>query len=509
MIDNLNTAEPEIVCKVLNVSKFYPGVAALKSVSFDIRKGEIHGVIGKNGAGKSTIVNILAGLTPLTSGEIWIKGTKTPKNYNPRMAENLSVYLVTQNPLILPQRSITENLFIGYILHNGSGFIAEDKMRSITEEIIKKFGFQLNPDQEMGTLPIDTQKLLLLGRGIYIAKADILMLDEITASLNVEGRKKVDVVIREVIAEGKSIVFISHHLKEVINYCDRVTVFRNGSKVTTAGGKTLTEESLTKLIIGSDLSKNNYLISEFKRRDPNPMLNVSNFNIMGCCHNISFDLYRNEVLGFIGLEGCGKEELFETIFGIRNIDSGSISINGERILYKSPESAIAKGIIYLSRNREDETVFHMLSIQDNMVQMVYKKLKTKMGFIDVQKIREFTDSSIKLLNIKQSNVNDDIDSLSGGNKQKVMLSRIIGMKPKVFILNEPTQGIDVETKEEILKIVREKLVEESSVIISSESVQELMSVCDRIIVLYKGMIRCVFEKEAFSEDEIYLKVQGA
>ncbi len=251
-------AATEVVCRVENVSKYFPGVAALKSVSFDIRKGEIHGVIGKNGAGKSTIVNILAGITPLNSGSIWIKGQRIPRNYSPRTAEELSVYLVPQNPLVLPNRSITENLFIGYMRRKRSGLLDEESMKSVASDIIKSFGFQLSPDQEMGGLPIDTQKLLLLGRGIFVANAEIFLLDEITASLNVEGRKKIDDVIGNLVAQGKSIVFISHHLKEVINYCDRVTVFRDGSKVATAEGRSLTEESLASLIIGKELSRNVY-----------------------------------------------------------------------------------------------------------------------------------------------------------------------------------------------------------------------------------------------------------
>ena len=506
---NIRLPKNDIICQVENVSKAFPGVVALNSVSFDIRKGEIHGIIGKNGAGKSTIVNILAGFTQRTSGEIIISGEKTPRNFTPKNAEQHALFLVPQNPLILPQRSITENLFIGYTWKKQNGLIEENKMRKKAEEIIDRFGFKLNPDQEMGTLPIDTQKLLLFGKGIYIANADIFMLDEITASLNIDQRQILDSILQVQVSNGKSIIFISHHLKEILKYCQRVTVLRNGCKVTTMDIKNLNEADLTTLIVGKDIVE--YSNTEIKKnkKDKRPVLQVKKFSAIDPAVSFDFELYENEVLGFIGLEGCGKEELFETLVGSRKSKNAEIVIDGSKINMKSPKDAISRGIGYLPGKREEESVFHDISIIDNMTKLMLKKATSKAGLINSRKILKNAEVYIKALNIKFGSLNDDIDSLSGGNKQKVMISRIMGLEPKIYILNEPTQGIDIETKQEILKTVREKMSKVSSVIIASESIKELMAVCDRIIVLYRGNIKQIFCKEKFFEDEIYMKMQGA
>lgn len=501
--------QDRVICKVVNLSKIYPGVIALDSVDLELLKGEVHGLIGKNGAGKSTLVNILAGFTLGSSGEIWIKGKKMLPNYSPYVAEKLSIYLVPQNPLTLPQRSLTENMFIGYTLRKRSGLIDEKKMRDTTIEIIKRFKLNLNPDQEMQTIPLDAQKLLLFGKGIYIANANIFMLDEITASLNVEERKVLSDMIRELINEEKTILFISHHLKEIMQYCNRITVLRDGKKIITENISNVSEEKLSELIVGKDVEEYSQAIEEDKQNNGiRKVLSVKNLCISGACDSINFDLHKNEVLGFAGLDNCGKEELFRALFGAKKFESGIIEIEGKQIKPKSPEHAIKEGVVYLPKNREEEAIMHGLSIEDNMMKIIYKKYAYRFGLIKIKTVKSEIDKYVKLFNIKFGKLDDDIDSLSGGNKQKVVLSRITCLKPKVFVLNEPTQGVDVGVKQEILKIIREDLATQASIILSSESIQELIKVCDRIVVLYRGAINKIFGKNEFHEEQIYKAIQG-
>lgn len=506
------TASPHgngLVCDVRNVSKLYPGVVALNNVSFDVRRGELHGVIGKNGAGKSTMVNILAGMTERTSGEVYIGGKEMPRQCTPLMAEKAGVYLVPQNPLILAQRTITENIFVGNNITRKCGLVDEGRMRAVTEEIIAKLGFKLDPGQLMGALPVDTQKLLLLGRGIHVVKADIFMLDEITASLNIEERKNLEKLIGELMNEGKSIVFISHHLKEIMQYCHRITVFRNGSKIITENCSELSEADIATLIVGKELKE--YSADERVATDAaidRDILKVGNATVRRVCNGISFELRNNEVLGFAGLEGCGKDELFKFLIGAEK-GVGTITLDDKRLDVSRPAQAIAAGIAYLPRKREEETVFHGRSIEENMLLLIYRKNRSKLGLINNRSARFHSARYKKLMNIKIASDKDDIDSLSGGNKQKVMLSRIMGTEPRVFILNEPTQGIDVEAKQEILKNIRETLAVDAGVLLSCESVQELMTVCDRIVALYKGNVARVFERNEFSEEAIYRTIQGA
>lgn len=499
-----------LVCDVRNVSKLYPGVVALNDVTFDVRRGELHGVIGKNGAGKSTMVNILAGMTNRSSGEVFIGGRQMPRNYTPLQAEQAGVYLVPQNPLVLGQRSITENIFVGNNITKKSGLVDEGRMRAVAREIIERLGFRLDPDQLMGSLPVDTQKLLLLGRGIYVVKADIFMLDEITASLNIEERKYLEQIIDTLMNEGKSIIFISHHLKEIMQYCHRITVFRNGNKIITEDCSKLSGGDIARLIVGKEVKE--YTADE--RTDAGvsvtdqDILKVDDVRIRNICKGVGFELRNNEVLGFAGLEGCGKDELFKFLIGAEP-GAGSIVLDGRRMDISRPAQAIAAGIAYLPRKREEETVFHGRSIEENMLLLIYRKNRSKLGLINSRSARFQSARYTKLMNIKIASDKDDIDSLSGGNKQKVMLSRIMGTEPRVFILNEPTQGIDVEAKQEILKNIRETLAVNAGVLLSCESVQELMTVCDRIVALYKGEVARVFSREEFSEELIYKTIQGA
>ena len=499
-----------LVCDVRNVSKLYPGVVALNNVSFDVRRGELHGVIGKNGAGKSTMVNILAGMTGRSSGQVFIGGKEMPQHFTPLNAERAGVYLVPQNPLVLAQRSITENIFVGNNLTGKCGLVDEKRMRAVAQEIIGRLGLRVDPDQLMGSLPVDTQKLLLLGRGIYVVKADIFMLDEITASLNIDERKYLEKIIGELMNQGKSIIFISHHLKEIMQYCHRITVFRNGNKIITEDCSKLGEADIARLIVGKELKE----YSADERTEPgaavtsDDVLKVEDVRIRRVCNGIGFELRNNEVLGFAGLEGCGKDELFKYLIGAET-GSGGIALDGRRIEITRPAQAIANGIAYLPRKREEETVFHGRSIEENMLLLIYRKNRSRLGIINRRSARFHSARYTKLMNIKIASDKDDIDSLSGGNKQKVMLSRIMGTEPRVFILNEPTQGIDVEAKQEILKNIRETLAVNAGVLLSCESVQELMTVCDRIVALYKGGVARVFERKDFSEELIYRTIQGA
>ncbi|MCD8141469.1 MAG: ATP-binding cassette domain-containing protein [Planctomycetaceae bacterium] len=415
-----------------------------------------------------------------------------------------------QNPLVLGQRSITENIFVGNNITKKSGLVDEKRMRAITEEIIARLGFRLDPDQLMGSLPVDTQKLLLLGRGIYVVKADIFMLDEITASLNIKERRYLEKLIGELMNEGKSIIFISHHLKEIMQYCNRITVFRNGNKIITEDCAELSEADIARLIVGKEVKE----YSADERTTPSvtisaeDVLKVEDVRIRRVVNGVGFTLKNNEVLGFAGLEGCGKDELFKYLIGAEP-GSGSITLDGRRMEITRPAQAIAGGIAYLPRKREEETVFHGRSIEENMLLLIYRKNRSRLGTINRRSARFQSNRYTKLMNIKIASDKDDIDSLSGGNKQEVMLSRIMGTEPRVFILNEPTQGIDVEAKQEILKNIRETLAVNAGVLFSCESVQELMTVCDRIVALYKGNVARVFERSEFSEEVIYRTIQGA
>ncbi len=506
---NQCNAPVDIACQVKHLSKRFPGVAALSDINLEIACGEVHGVIGKNGAGKSTFVNILAGLIPISEGEIRIRGKVMGRHYHPRRAEQMGIFLVPQHPLILPGRNVIENLFVGQSLKNKAGLADERRMRSMTEDIIQRLGLSVSPDQDMAALSIDTQKLLLLGKGVYIADATILMLDEITASLNVNERKFLHKVILDIKKSGKSIIFISHHMKEIIQFCDRVTVFRNGNNIITADIGTVSEATLSESIVGTDYAAYKAEITDIKRNEDKPiLLSCRDLTRRDAFEAISFDLREGEVIGFAGLMGCGKDLLFRTLFGLEREDSGQVLFKEEELSIPDPGSAIRMGIAYLTDRRESEGLLHGRSIEENLLQLTYRKLRGALWLISRKKTKSAADSYVSDLNIKIASLEAEIDSLSGGNKQKVILARTMSVAPKVYILNEPTQGIDVGTKQEILRSIRESLSKSAGILVSSESIEELMTVCDRIIVLFRGKVFRQFDRHTFDEESIYRAIQG-
>ena len=508
----MTTAEgaKQVACCVQNLSKRFPGVDALKDINMEIATGEVHGLIGKNGAGKSTLVNILAGYIPFTEGEILIRGEQIGRHYWPRKAEEMGLFLVPQNPLILNGRNVIENLFIGQQIQNSFGFANEKEMRRKTEKIIQRLGLSVSPDQDMSALSLDTQKLLLLGKGVYIAEASILLLDEITAALGVDKRKVLLDIIQEIKDSQKSIIFISHHMKEILQFCDKVTVFRNGRTVMTERVGATSESKLSEAIVGTDFVSYVSAGSDVSRqKEANPvLLSCQDLTKREGYQGISFELRRNEVLGFAGLQGCGKDQLFRTLFGLDQSDSGKVSVQGRPASLKNPSAAIKLGIVYLSDRRETEGLYHGLTIEENLLQLAYKRLRNAFGMLQRRKTRTAAEEFVDDLKIKIASLDAEIDSLSGGNKQKVVLARTMSVTPQVYILNEPTQGIDVGTKQEILRNIRESISQNAGVIVSSESVQELMVICDRIIVLFKGKQAREFARDEYEEETIYKAAQG-
>jgi ABC-type sugar transport system ATPase subunit len=508
----VGTAEgaKQVACRVQNLSKRFPGVDALKDINMEIATGEVHGLIGKNGAGKSTLVNILAGYVPFTEGEILIRGEEMGRHYWPRKAEEMGLFLVPQNPLILNGRNVIENLFVGQQVQNGIGFTNEKEMRRKTEKIIQRLGLSVSPDQDMSALSLDTQKLLLLGKGVYIAEASILMLDEITAALGVDKRKVLLDIIQEIKDKHKSIIFISHIMKEILQFCDKVTVLRNGRTVLTESVSATSESKLSEAIVGTDFIIYESTGSDIrKQKEANPvLLSCHDLFKRAEYQGISFELRKNEVLGFAGLQGCGKDELFRTLFGLDQPDSGQVTVQGRVASIKNPSEAIKLGIVYLSDRRETEGLYHGLTIEENLLQLAYKRLRNAFGMLQRRKTRTAAQRFVDDLKIKITSLDAEIDSLSGGNKQKVILARTMSMAPRVYILNEPTQGIDVGTKQEILRSIRESLSQNAGVLVSSESVQELMVICDRIIVFFKGKQTREFARVEFEEETIYKAVQG-
>ena len=492
------------------ISKIYPGTIALHHVSLEVKKGEVHGIIGKNGAGKSTLVGIIAGMITPSQGEISLAG-RIFETLNRIDSKKLGISIVPQEPQVILDATIAENLFIPDYVTKGR-FIDWPGLNRQAGEILHQAGLDIDARAKAGDLSMSEQQLLLVVKACYVEKSKIIILDEASASLTTKDQKILYGIIKERKAKGNTIIFISHRTDELLEVCDRVTVLRDGRSITTANCADLDKAKLSALIVGED---SNFCDYQFEKTaagkvftEQEMVMSVENLSRVGVFQNVSFQVYQGEILGIAGIRGSGRTEILKGITGIEPVDSGCIKIGQKKVSFAGPSQAFQQGIVYLPEDRESEGLIGNMSIRGNMTLNGLYKIFNK-PFIDRQKEKTVVEALVSKLEIKIASIEQEASQLSGGNKQKVVVGKIMAMDPKVFLLDEPTRGIDIAAKEGILRIIKEELVKSAAVVITSPGVDDLVMVCDRILVLYQGQIVGEYHKGQFSEEEIFNAIQGA
>ena len=507
---DLNINNNKIAFRVKNISKIYPGTIALKNLSMDIKKGKVHGIIGKNGAGKSTLVGIIAGIITPTRGEIFIED----KRFNALSrieAKNEKISIITQEPEVIPDCTVAENLFLpDYICRRK--IIDWKNLYFEAEEIMKKAGFiNIDVKKKAGDFSISERQILLVLKACYIESADIIIMDEVSSSLSQNDEKQLYKIIKERKKTGKTIIFISHRMDEILKICDEVSVIRNGELICTKGCDKLNKHELSSLIVGKDFHFEDFKKEENvrgnSRKAQKIALSVRNLTKYLVYKNISFDLEEGEILGIAGLRGSGRTEILKGIAGIDPADEGYIKIGDQKKRLTKPSQAFENRIVYLTEDKDKEGLVSSLTIRENLTINVLQKI-TNIIAINRKKEDKLVTNLINLLEIKTASPEQRINQLSGGNKQKVVVGKIFAIEPKVYLLDEPTKGIDVEAKDNILRLIKDKLSKSSSVIMTSPELEDLFLICDRILILYKGEMIGKFSKEEFREKEIYLAIQG-
>lgn len=491
--------------QIRNIYKQFYGVYALKNISFDIAKGSVHAIMGENGAGKSTLMKILGGAYQADGGKIIIDGQERRIN-SVHDSTACGISVIYQEFNLVPELTVAENIFISDVPRKTVFGIVEKKKRSEkAKELLDMLEIDVNPDEYVKNLSVSEKQMVEIAKSLS-RNSNIIIMDEPTAALNEEEVLKLEEIVSMLKKDGKTILYISHRLKEVFDMTDTVTVLRNGEYVDTKPTAELTEAQIIKLMVGHEIDHSverpSYVRDEV-------VLDVRNLTLANVFQDVSFQLKKGEILGAAGLMGCGREEVLSAIYGLYSYDSGSVLLEGKKVHFKSSKEAIQSGICFLTDDRKDSGIFPRMSVEENMTIMSIRNLKKKFGFYinpaDEGKQRE---KMTKFMSIKYATPKQKISYLSGGNQQKVLLGRDLLLDNKIFIMLEPTRGIDVGAKEEIYNLLYELAKEGMGIIAVFSDMNELIRVCDRAVVFCDGKVTGTLTKEEFNKEKILTFAAG-
>lgn len=487
-----------------DIAKVYPGTVALDRVSFDVLPGEVHGLIGKNGAGKSTLVGVLAGLIEPSGGSITIGG-RSFKSLSRGRAKREGVAIVPQEPELIAGLTAAENLFLGG-LPSRWGVLDRRGLRAAAGRVFAEYEAGIDPDQLAGDLPLSGRQLLLVLRSCVVEDARIVVLDEASAPLACDDARNLRRIVRRLRSEGRSVIYISHQVDELLDVCDRVTVLRDGRVAAVRERSSLDRRRLSELIVGEGAS-----LSPVRPGDAAPageeVLRLEELSRPGAFSGISLSLMRGEILGLAGLRGSGRTELLKAIAGVDPAAGGAMFVNGRRISPSSPSEAMAAGVAYLPEEREGEGLIRGFPICDNL--LLNRLGGGRGGLVNRRAVQDRAVRLFSDVRLKARSIHQDVDELSGGNRQKVVVGRIMAGAPDVYLLDEPTRGVDIGAKRAILSIVAGRIREGAGVVLTSPGLDDLVEVCDRILVMSEGRIAKEYGRGSFSEKRLFLDMQGS
>jgi rhamnose transport system ATP-binding protein len=473
---------PATLLRLASISKSFAGIRALDNVTFELSRGEIHGLVGENGAGKSTLVAMITGAQRPESGTIELIGQTLP-HLTPAKARDLGMACIYQHPALFADLTVAENIALRTERYSGFQRVSWKAQRQRARELLERVGGGIVPETTANKLSMPQQQLVEIACALG-AEAQVIIMDEPTASLTQREQHLLFRVVRELRSQGVGIIYVSHRLEEVFALADRVTVLRDGRHVSTSLTQDLTPASLIRLMVGRELSPT-------PKRKSTPTEVVLRVQNLGCSasgiRDISFELRSGEILGLAGLVGAGRTELGQTLFGITPADEGEMQLDGQEVVLNSPQAAIEQGIAYVPEDRVRHGVILDLPVEQNVTMASHQRLFPG-GWLQPQIERRQAEEYIDALNIRPNAAQALASSLSGGNQQKVSLSRWIVTHPKVLILDEPTQGVDVGAKNEIHGIIRELASRGLAVLLISSDLPELLALSDRIGVMHKGRL---------------------
>jgi ribose transport system ATP-binding protein len=472
------------ILEMRGISKTFSGLRVLKEVDLTVYAGEVHALMGENGAGKSTLMKVLSGAHAADAGgEIRIDG-KAVANYGPRAAKELGVAVIYQELSLCPNLSVAENIYLGRELKRG-WTVDRKAMEAGCVDVLTRLGADFGPQTKVSSLSIAERQLVEIARAIH-AHARILVMDEPTTPLSSRETDRLFALIRQLRQEGLAIVYISHRMAEIYELSDRVSVLRDGKHVGMLERADLSAEALVKMMVGRDLS--GFYKKEHAPYDPgNVVMRVRDMADGRRVHGCSFDLHAGEVLGIAGLVGAGRTELARLIFGADPRISGTLEVAGQALAsLRSPTDAIRAGVVYLTEDRKAQGLFLDMSVRDNINVCACVPDSRYGGVLDRGRGGRRSAEAIKSLSIRVASGNVNVGALSGGNQQKVLLARLLEIKPHVLILDEPTRGVDIGSKSEIYRIINELAKAGVGVVVISSELPEIVGTSDRVLVMREG-----------------------
>ena len=486
----------ENILKLTQINKSFPGVKALSDVNLTVKKGEVHALVGENGAGKSTLMKIISGAYKKDSGTVWFDG-KEIENTTPKQSEMMGISIIYQELNLIERISVAENVFIGrYPMKHG--MVQWKKMYQDAQKLFDEYELKMDAHSLVRSLTMAQKQMVEIIKAVSI-NAKIIIMDEPTSSLSGKETESLFRIIRKLKSRGVAVVFITHRLDEIFEICDHMTVLRDGHYVGERDIKDITKDEMITMMIGRELTQ-----QYPERTNPIGEVTLAVKNITdgsSRVKNVSFEVHKGEVLGFYGLVGAGRTETMRMIFGVDPLAGGEIFINGEKHVIRSPRDAIQFGMGFVTENRRDEGLFLRSSVRVNTVMVALRKILKK-GFINYRIEADVAKKYVDMLHTATPSIDQKTMFLSGGNQQKVVLSKWLFSDSDIIIFDEPTRGIDVGARREIYEIINALVADGKTVVMISSDMEEIMGVSDRILVMYEGTIAGEIQKEDFSQDLI-------
>lgn len=484
----------DAILKINKVSKVFPGVKALDEVSLDVFRGTIHGIVGENGAGKSTLMKILSGVYQKDDGEIVFDGNKI-ENITPIQSMSMGLSIIYQELNLINTMSVGENIFLGRFGEMGGRTGVHSKARILLDSI----GCKIDTQKQVSELSVSDKQMIEIAKALSF-DSKLIIMDEPSSSLTADEMKQLIEIIHDLKNKGIAIIYISHKLDEIFNFCDVVTVMRDGHVIDTRKVNSISRNEMISMMVGRTIE------NEYPPR-PNcvgeTILEIKNFNTKKL-KNMHFTLKKGEILGFVGLVGSGRTEVVRALFGADKVHNKSIQIDGESVTINNPIDAINNGLAMVPEDRKIQGLLLQFSVEKNISLASLNKLSSY-GFINQKEEGNISERQIKSLNIKTPSSKTKIQMLSGGNQQKAILGRWLEIKPKILILDEPTKGIDVGAKYEIYLLMKKIVEEGGSIILISSELPEVLHMSNRVVTICDGRINGEFDPSQATADEIMAK----